>query len=140
MFDVFGSRDGASTGTPVAGIGARRRRWKPMSRHGKVSQLAGLGPILPLCSRAVVSAARQTTLQLSAIEEVMRLVQDFFGRIFNYGRIEVRGTGLDDLELPALGNPVQKKCCSKRLARAPLRRLRPSTPVRLQKLSWFISG
>ena len=44
-------------------------------------------------------------LQLSAIEEV-RLVQDFFGRIFNYGRIEVRGTGLDDLELPALGDPV----------------------------------
>jgi uncharacterized membrane protein YdbT with pleckstrin-like domain len=44
-------------------------------------------------------------LQLKAIEEV-RLHQDILGRLLNYGSIEFRGTGLDDLDLPALADPV----------------------------------
>ena len=44
-------------------------------------------------------------LQLKAIEEV-RLHEDNLGRLLNYGSIEFRGTGLDDLDLPALADPV----------------------------------
>jgi uncharacterized membrane protein YdbT with pleckstrin-like domain len=44
-------------------------------------------------------------LQLRAIEEV-RLRQDFWGRMFNYGNVEFHGTGVDDLRLPALNDPV----------------------------------
>lgn len=48
---------------------------------------------------------RANDLQLRAIEEV-RLRQDFWGRIFNFGRIELYGTGVDDLRLPAINDPV----------------------------------
>jgi uncharacterized membrane protein YdbT with pleckstrin-like domain len=48
---------------------------------------------------------RTNDLQLRAIEEV-RLHQDFWGRMFNYGNVEFRGTGVDDLRLPALSEPV----------------------------------
>lgn len=49
---------------------------------------------------------RQTNdLQLRAIEEV-RLHQNFLGRMFNYGNVEFRGTGVDNLSLPALSDPV----------------------------------
>jgi uncharacterized membrane protein YdbT with pleckstrin-like domain len=44
-------------------------------------------------------------LQMRAIEEV-RIRQDLWGRIFNFGNIEVRGTGVDDLDLPALNDPI----------------------------------
>lgn len=44
-------------------------------------------------------------LQLRAIEEV-QLHQGFCGRLFNYGNIEFRGTGVDDLKLPALNDPI----------------------------------
>ena len=44
-------------------------------------------------------------LQLRAIEEVC-IHQDILGRIFNYGRIVFHGTGVDDLELPTLADPV----------------------------------
>jgi uncharacterized membrane protein YdbT with pleckstrin-like domain len=49
---------------------------------------------------------RQTNdLQLRAIEEV-QLHQGFWGRLLNYGNIEFRGTGVDDLKLPALNDPI----------------------------------
>jgi uncharacterized membrane protein YdbT with pleckstrin-like domain len=46
-----------------------------------------------------------TELQLRAIEEV-RLKQTLLGRFFNYGQIEIHGTGVDDLVLPAVADPV----------------------------------
>jgi uncharacterized membrane protein YdbT with pleckstrin-like domain len=45
-------------------------------------------------------------LQLRAIEEV-NLDQGLLGRIFNFGRLELRGTGVDDVRLPALANPLE---------------------------------
>jgi membrane protein YdbS with pleckstrin-like domain len=45
-------------------------------------------------------------LQLKAIEEVS-LVQGLTGRIFNYGRIEVSGTGDDEVAIPPVGDPLQ---------------------------------
>jgi uncharacterized membrane protein YdbT with pleckstrin-like domain len=48
---------------------------------------------------------RTNDLQLRAIEEV-RLRQDLWGRLFNYGNVEFHGTGVDDLRLPALADPV----------------------------------
>jgi uncharacterized membrane protein YdbT with pleckstrin-like domain len=44
-------------------------------------------------------------LQLRAIEQVT-LDQSFLGRLFNYGRVSVHGTGVDDIALPALAEPV----------------------------------
>jgi hypothetical protein len=44
-------------------------------------------------------------LQLRAIEEV-NLEQGFFGRLTNYGRLELRGTGVDDIVLPTLADPL----------------------------------
>jgi uncharacterized membrane protein YdbT with pleckstrin-like domain len=48
---------------------------------------------------------RSNDLQLRAIEEV-RLKQDFWGRVFDFGRIELYGTGVADLQLPAIKSPV----------------------------------
>jgi len=48
---------------------------------------------------------RTNDLQLRAIEEV-RLRQDFWGRLLNYGRIEFYGTGVAELQLPAINDPV----------------------------------
>ena len=50
---------------------------------------------------------RRTTneLQLRAIEEV-NLEQGLLGRLFNYGRIELHGTGVDDIRLPQLAEPI----------------------------------
>jgi len=45
-------------------------------------------------------------LQLSAVEEV-RLEQGILGRLFGFGRIIVSGTGIEDLRLPALAEPVR---------------------------------
>jgi len=44
-------------------------------------------------------------LQLRAIEEV-NLEQGLLGRLFNFGRLELRGTGVDDVRLPALADPM----------------------------------
>jgi Bacterial PH domain len=44
-------------------------------------------------------------LQLRAIEEV-NLDQGLLGRLFNYGRLELRGTGVDDMRLPPLADPL----------------------------------
>jgi len=50
---------------------------------------------------------RRTTdeLQLSAIEEV-NLQQGALGRLFGYGRLIVHGTGVNDIRLPQLADPV----------------------------------
>ncbi len=48
---------------------------------------------------------RTNDLQLRAIEEV-RLRQDLWGRLFNYGHVEFYGTGVADLQLPAIKDPV----------------------------------
>jgi hypothetical protein len=44
-------------------------------------------------------------LQLGSIEQVS-FNQDFWGRIFDYGRLELHGTGDDDIMLPAVGDPL----------------------------------
>jgi uncharacterized membrane protein YdbT with pleckstrin-like domain len=44
-------------------------------------------------------------LQLRAIEQVT-LDQSLLGRLLNYGRVSVHGTGVDDIALPALAEPV----------------------------------
>src|SRR5262249_33149591 len=44
-------------------------------------------------------------LQLRAIEEV-NLEQGLLGRVFNFGRLELRGTGVDDIRMPALADPM----------------------------------
>jgi uncharacterized membrane protein YdbT with pleckstrin-like domain len=44
-------------------------------------------------------------LQLRSIEEV-RFNQDFWGRIFNFGKLEIHGTGDDAIYLPAVADPI----------------------------------
>jgi uncharacterized membrane protein YdbT with pleckstrin-like domain len=44
-------------------------------------------------------------LQLRAIEEV-KLTQGLLGRLFNFGRLELHGTGVGDIALPSLADPV----------------------------------
>jgi len=44
-------------------------------------------------------------LQLRAIEEV-NLEQGLLGRLFSFGRLELRGTGVDDICLPQLADPM----------------------------------
>jgi uncharacterized membrane protein YdbT with pleckstrin-like domain len=44
-------------------------------------------------------------LQLRAIEEV-NLDQGLMGRLLNFGRLELRGTGVDDIRLPSLADPI----------------------------------
>jgi uncharacterized membrane protein YdbT with pleckstrin-like domain len=44
-------------------------------------------------------------LQLDAVEEV-RLEQGLLGRLLNYGCIEVRGTGVANIRLPSVDDPV----------------------------------
>jgi len=44
-------------------------------------------------------------LQLRAIEEV-NLQQGIVGRIFDFGRLQLHGTGVDDIRLPALADPL----------------------------------
>jgi hypothetical protein len=45
-------------------------------------------------------------LQLRAVEEV-RLEQSIVGRILGFGRVIVSGTGIEDIRLPALAEPVR---------------------------------
>src|SRR5712691_989648 len=44
-------------------------------------------------------------LQLRAIEQV-NLRQGIPGRLFNFGHLEVHGTGVDDIVLPAIADPI----------------------------------
>jgi membrane protein YdbS with pleckstrin-like domain len=44
-------------------------------------------------------------LQLSSIEEV-NLKQGTLGRLFDYGRLILHGTGVNDIKLPPLADPV----------------------------------
>src|SRR5262245_66594873 len=44
-------------------------------------------------------------LQLRAIEEV-NLEQDLLGRLFDCGRLRLHGTGVDDIRLPMLADPI----------------------------------
>jgi hypothetical protein len=44
-------------------------------------------------------------LQLSAIEEV-NLKQGVLGRLFGYGRLVLHGTGVNDIRLPLIADPV----------------------------------
>jgi uncharacterized membrane protein YdbT with pleckstrin-like domain len=44
-------------------------------------------------------------LQLRAIEEV-NLEQGVVGRLFDFGRLQLHGTGVDDIRLPALADPL----------------------------------
>jgi uncharacterized membrane protein YdbT with pleckstrin-like domain len=44
-------------------------------------------------------------LQLRNVEEV-NLTQDFLGRIFGWGQINVHGTGGEDIVLPTIGDPI----------------------------------
>lgn len=44
-------------------------------------------------------------LQLGSVEEVS-LSQDILGRIMGWGRIDIHGTGGEDLALPVVGDPV----------------------------------
>jgi hypothetical protein len=50
---------------------------------------------------------RRTTdeLQLTSIEEV-NLVQGALGRLLDYGRLVLHGTGVNDISLPPLADPV----------------------------------
>jgi uncharacterized membrane protein YdbT with pleckstrin-like domain len=45
-------------------------------------------------------------LQLRAIEEV-NLEQGLLGRLFDFGRLELRGTGVDDISLPSIAEPLE---------------------------------
>jgi hypothetical protein len=42
---------------------------------------------------------------LRAIEEV-NLQQGIVGRIFDFGRLQLHGTGVDDIRLPTLADPL----------------------------------
>ena len=44
-------------------------------------------------------------LQLRAIEEV-NLEQGVIGRLLDFGRLQLHGTGVDDIRLPALADPL----------------------------------
>lgn len=72
---------------------------------------------------------RQTNdLQLRAIEEV-RLHQNFWGRMLNFGNVEFRGTGVDDLILPALRDPVAIQKAVQEALGANQSATQPSTPL-----------
>lgn len=43
--------------------------------------------------------------QLKAIEQV-NFKQGFVGRIFGFGQVDVHGTGMDDLHIPAVADPL----------------------------------
>lgn len=44
-------------------------------------------------------------LQLRNVEEV-GLTQDFLGRIFGWGQLNIHGTGGEDIALPTIGDPI----------------------------------
>jgi uncharacterized membrane protein YdbT with pleckstrin-like domain len=70
-------------------------------------------------------------LQLRAIEEV-NLIQGVLGRLFDYGRIDIRGTGVGDICLPAIADPIglRKALQDGIAAAAPAASTSPSLPAR----------
>ena len=51
--------------------------------------------------------ARQTQeVSLDKIEEI-NLKQTFWGRIWGYGSLNIRGTGIGDIQLPNIDDPVE---------------------------------
>ena len=66
-------------------------------------------------------------LQLRAIEQV-NLRQGIPGRLFNFGHLEVHGTGVDDIVLPAIADPVAlQKAIQDSVDRTPPPRPSPQT-------------
>jgi uncharacterized membrane protein YdbT with pleckstrin-like domain len=57
-----------------------------------------------ILKRGLIWRATQE-LQLRAVEEV-NLDQGLLGRLFNFGRLDLRGTGVDDIHLPELADPL----------------------------------
>ena len=48
---------------------------------------------------------KTSELQLRSIEEV-QFEQDFWGRVFDFGKLEIHGTGDDAIFLPAVAEPI----------------------------------
>jgi uncharacterized membrane protein YdbT with pleckstrin-like domain len=68
-------------------------------------------------------------LQLRAIEQV-NLRQGIPGRLFNFGHLEVHGTGVDDIVLPAIADPVAlQKAIQDSVDSAPPPRPSPQTDL-----------
>jgi uncharacterized membrane protein YdbT with pleckstrin-like domain len=68
-------------------------------------------------------------LQLRAVEQV-NLRQGIPGRLFNFGHLEVHGTGVDDIVLPAIADPVAlQKAIQDSVEAAPPPRPAPQTHV-----------
>lgn len=68
-------------------------------------------------------------LQLRAIEQV-NLIQGIPGRLFNFGHLEVHGTGVDDIVLPAIADPVAlQRAIQESIDTAPTPRPSPQTRV-----------
>lgn len=44
-------------------------------------------------------------IELPSIEEI-NVDQGFFGRLLGFGRITIRGTGVDDVDIPAIADPL----------------------------------
>jgi len=55
--------------------------------------------------RAVSPEETKDLEQLRSVEQV-NLDQDVFGRILDYGKLQIHGTGEEDLMLPAIGDPI----------------------------------
>jgi len=68
-------------------------------------------------------------LQLRAIEEV-KLDQGLLGRLFDFGRLDLHGTGVGDIRLPALADPVGlRKALQDGMAAAAQPALTPEAPA-----------
>ncbi len=114
-------RAGAWTLLAIFAAGAAVVEWKgynwtalSLAVAGGVLWLAILVPIWTteigvtnqrlIYKRGLIVRATQE-LQLRAIEEI-NLEQGLMGRLFNFGRIELHGTGVDDIYLPRLAEPL----------------------------------
>jgi uncharacterized membrane protein YdbT with pleckstrin-like domain len=71
-------------------------------------------------------------LQLRSIEEV-NLDQGLLGRLFNFGRIALHGTGVGDIKLPSLADPVGlQRAIQESIAVATQAAAAPSAPAAVQ--------
>jgi uncharacterized membrane protein YdbT with pleckstrin-like domain len=57
-----------------------------------------------ICKRGLIRR-RSDELQLRAVEGV-QMIQGVLGRLFNYGRIELQGTGVSEMLLPPIADPL----------------------------------
>lgn len=75
--------------------------WAYAAGHGEVALgLVAAGVVL-----FVTIMGPLWTTKIRAIEEV-NLEQDLLGRIFDCGRLRLHGTGVDDIRLPVLADPI----------------------------------